>query len=723
MPLTGLYEALHRESERIVNCGVITGSLERLVSCGYETWKSRAPLHRSRPSLVLTFAGEEDQKPANVDRKLPAALAALSVVLSHSFRLNKLPTLKTQFWKQLLSSKVLLRLDPSAALNVDDWIWMAQDESFPVFQVDIDRCGVMTPKHMDAFFTFLTTPAPHVVSAQYAQQYCELAENKLVPIGIMLGLSKVTPKCLQRIRDLLDRVYAASTRQYVIDRFGMNYSVLKAQQLEGVEAFLEKNHQVYRIPNLRLMNVGQSVLSTGKADIDALCRVINTAVKTSLSSTCTTAINDRGYPQTLDIVRTSLGLKHVMALCSALRYGCAFETLGLTEIFKRVDKAEREQCWRWLAFGIFYPRSQTFAAPNRLRCVDLSHNPLEPNDAEAFIKTLLGPAGELVSRDSRSRDRVLPKRGALTICVVKQGAAIYPEAEIGPEVALELDQQTQLEVLCTQDDWVCVVLSGLGFGWVEVDQVIDFEEEDVSNFYPSIELTFTDILRTASAFIGFHTFLDQVGHQLSYLDVSGSQFGSESKICRAILKHCVNIKHLVLADTWLSTANLDEILEALDGDLGGRLLSLNLNDNLFTDVMTKRLSSFLVNTERVPALQELRMMVSYMRPPGYSSVQNALVVNKELRFLELVEPHRALRQARLTVQEVWTRITEDHQAELLPSPLPLRLKLAFLSAIKPREDGRIATHVALDSFIVSSIFKFAADDVRRRIVWTPSRSR
>lgn len=127
MPVTppaGLEDALQRESELIASCSVILHSLELLTTCSYEIWKSPSPLHRGRPSLMLTFAREEEQKTANGDRKLPAALAALSVIRSHSFRLNQFPTLKAQFWKQLLSSKVLLRLDSIAELKVDDCIWM-----------------------------------------------------------------------------------------------------------------------------------------------------------------------------------------------------------------------------------------------------------------------------------------------------------------------------------------------------------------------------------------------------------------------------------------------------------------------------------------------------------------------------------------------------------------------------------------------------------------------
>lgn len=118
-PPAGLKDALQRESERITSCSVILHSLKLLVTCSYEIWKPPSPLHHGRPSLVLTFAGEEEQKAASVDWKLPAALAALSVILSHSFRLNQFPTLKAQFWKQLLSSKVLLGLDSIAELKVD----------------------------------------------------------------------------------------------------------------------------------------------------------------------------------------------------------------------------------------------------------------------------------------------------------------------------------------------------------------------------------------------------------------------------------------------------------------------------------------------------------------------------------------------------------------------------------------------------------------------------
>lgn len=111
--------------------------------------------------------------------------------------------------------------------------------------------------------------------------------------------------------------------------------------------------------------------------------------------------------------------------------------------------------------------------------------------------------------------------------MVKQGAKFYAEVNVKTEVVLELTQQTHLEVLCTQEDWICVVLPGLGFGWVNVNQLIDIEEEDVSDASPSTELTFTDMPRTDSAFIGFNTLLVQVGHQLSYLDVSRSQFSTK----------------------------------------------------------------------------------------------------------------------------------------------------------------------------------------------------
>lgn len=321
----------------------------------------------------------------------------------------------------------------------------------------MDRCGVMTSKHMDAFFTFLTTRAPHGVPDEYAQQYGALAENELVPVSFMLGLAKISPKCLQRIQEFLDRVFAAPARRYAIDRFGMNYAVLKAQQLEGVEVFLKRNLQVYQSPNLRLMNVGQSVLSTGEAEVEVLRRVIDTVVKTGLNSSGTSASNGSSCPQTLDFVRTSLRLQYVMVLFSALRYGCTFETLGLTEIFNKIDKAEREQCWRWLAFVIFYPRLKKLAANHKLRCVDLSRNLLDPDDAGTFIKTLVSPGHELVRCDSRSLDRVLPRRGTLTTCVVMQGAKFYAETKVETEIILELDQQAHLEVLCTQKDWVCVV--------------------------------------------------------------------------------------------------------------------------------------------------------------------------------------------------------------------------------------------------------------------------
>lgn len=68
------------------------------------------------------------------------------------------------------------------------------------------------------------------------------------------------------------------------------------------------------------------------------------------------------------------------------------------------------------------------------------------------------------------------------------------------------------------------------------------------------------------------------------------------------------------------------------------------------------------------------------------------------------------------------RIEEESQGALLPSPLPLSCKIAFLSAFNVRLDNRGSqvARSALDPFVNATIFQFAAaDSLHRRIIWRP----
>lgn len=719
-PLTSLYKELQRETQRILCDCIIESSIELLIHCDHEIWRKGVPLHRARPQVTLTFECEDEEGSGVVDRKLPAALAGIAVILNHSFRLNKFPELKANFWRELLMTNMLIREDPYEEPYVDDWLWMVQDESFPVFRIDMNRRGIFTAKHMAVFYKFLTTKPSHGVSSEYAEQYEALLENQFVPITLMLGLSKTTAKCLQRMYTLLDEVYTAPTRHYAISHLDLNYHVTKAPELQCVETILSKNNYVYKISSVRLINIARAFVSCEKEDVEALQQVIVAALDTSASPASTSLSEQPSAPQALGVLCTSLGLKHVMALCSALRYGCKLDTLELQDIFHKVDKLEREQSWRWLAFGLFYPRSSKLAAANKLRHLDLSRNLIEPEDAEAFIKTLEDPARELVYGGGMSQLQTSQAVGKIFTCLVKQDAKFYETAKTGTKPISTLDRERHLEVLCQEEDWTCVVLPGLGFGWVANDQIVKIEEEAIDEDSLRFELKFAYLPPTNPAHVGFFSFITRVGRHLSFLDMSASLVDTDSQTLADILKECVHVKHLVLRSMMLDESHVDELLKALRGDLGQRLISLDMSGNLFRDSVFDKLAELMESSlPCVPMLQELRITDRRGTSGVLTAVERMLQVNKTMRLLHFGGPLRREwhEEGDRAAEEVYDRIQEAHQCELLVSPLPLERKLAFLSVMGPQIECKDSARSALDSFMVSAIFKFAASEAPRRIFW------
>lgn len=266
-------------------------------------------------------------------------------VLDHSFRLNAFPNLKMAFWKELLMSKMLA--DPYDEEIIDDWLWVIQDESFPVFRVNMNRKGRMNDTHMDVLFAFFTMPSPHELDVKFEQECAALARrNKLIPVGFVIGQNKVMADCLRRIQDLLDCVFASPGRVYEINLLDISKQRMDAPRLELVAEILDSNQSVYRIPYVRLAKIVKGKKQTDEVS-EALDRVI-VAVLPTTSFICP-------YPDqscaltTLHLGKNIVGLQHVAAVCSALRYGHSMSTLNLDSILDRVSKADREQSWRWLA--------------------------------------------------------------------------------------------------------------------------------------------------------------------------------------------------------------------------------------------------------------------------------------------------------------------------------------------------------------------------------------
>lgn len=142
-----------------------------------------------------------------------------------------------------------------------------------------------------------------------------------------------------------------------------------------------------------------------------------------------------------------LSFKHFAALGSSLHYGSQLESACLSHVLDRTYDADREQCWRWLAYGIFYPRSKKFAAENKFRHIEMSLEPFDAVDGEAFAKTMLDPA-ELVCH---GRSMNCAAKDELLICSIKRGTIFYSAPQAGQEIVYVLECEKELEALCEQE--------------------------------------------------------------------------------------------------------------------------------------------------------------------------------------------------------------------------------------------------------------------------------
>lgn len=185
----------------------------------------------------------------------------------------------------------------------------------------------------------------------------------------------------------------------------------------------------------------------------------------------------------------------------------------------------------------------------------------------------------------------------------------------------------------------------------------------------------------------------------------------------------MNLQHLHLHSSSRHECDARLLVDALNGDLNDRLLSLDLNGNNMSGEGARTLCEILSNPTRIPALLELRVdKVYYMAPRVFASIQQTLSVSKTLRILELVKPDRHFYSSEgdekfAVAMEACRCIDRDAQGELLPSSLALSQKLAFLSVLRSKSSRPGAVYQVLDSFMASRVIEFAADVVHRHVIW------
>lgn len=115
-PPASLFEALERETERICRPPELEIALKSLLQFD-PVHVLEAPVLDTRSLLKLTFSKKSQWRQPDGrsgDDEFPAALAT---VLTHSFRLKNLPSLKRKLWKRFL-----VPFPIEYTLKTDDWL-------------------------------------------------------------------------------------------------------------------------------------------------------------------------------------------------------------------------------------------------------------------------------------------------------------------------------------------------------------------------------------------------------------------------------------------------------------------------------------------------------------------------------------------------------------------------------------------------------------------------
>lgn len=167
-----------------------------------------------------------------------------------------------------------------------------------------------------------------------------------------------------------------------------------------------------------------------------------------------------------------------------------------------------------------------------------------------------------------------------------------------------LDRELLVESIAEEDGWFCIVLPELGFGWVQAAnvQLSDDDEPIASDAKLNVlyEFKINNVFGNKTAIKAYPAFIESIGRQLSALDLSGTGL-HEGDIFKTVIASCPNVKHLTLRGCNLLDPYFVPLFDALDGDLGLQLLTLNLNENFLRKEAFRRLTTFLTQ-ERTPSL-------------------------------------------------------------------------------------------------------------------------
>lgn len=652
------------------------------------------------------------------DTKIPLLLNAVARLQQRSRELDSFPTAKADFWAAIFPS----HSRPSdLQLGVEKW--MMEAEAFPHIVLSFHQMQI-TEARLGMLLQFMTLNTTESglfsVGSGAGRGSGELSCHAAIGLKFTQceGFGTESLKLLLAFLDALFADNPAARRRFTIRSLNLSHNQMNAEQLVLLRELLEKNRRVYHIEDIAL----NDIFFSRERDSDEADE-ITSALGVIFSKSQPSCVLDLDLPSELLVLKrvsfdhSSLRLQHFAAMCSALRYGCLVEELSLLSTLNRVSAEDRQQCWRWLAFALFYPRCKRHQSSFHLEKIDLSRIELRVADAKAIKNTLLDPAAELLYNGSRPRGAAVE---SVSMCRARKGASVYESPSVTSRCVATFDYDyEELEALVRNDNgWACVIVSGFGLGWVHASQVESQLDCDNSSYGAQIDSLYElTIHRLSSKKAPISTLLECVGRHLSLLSLKYNTVD-----VAVVQKHCVNLKHLDLEGCSFQSGSsiTKDLLAEAHRPFFTQLVSLNLNDTDFSDDDVRRLAEALleVQDDNSPAaLQELRIINSTLTFEGYEGIHAMLMASKTLAVVELVDPRQHLHSTELFRQfEHW------HQGKLLAICGAIREKAAFLSVLTTDDESttRTPSKSSLDSNVVAMIFEFAGAPVRRRIMWRAS---
>ncbi|KAF1317236.1 Abc transporter g family member 31, partial [Globisporangium splendens] len=652
-------------------------------------------------------------------KRIKPALAAVAVLMQHFQTLHTSPPQTARLWSAIMKSSMMAS---SSTSHVDGPI--AGAEVFPRVVLDFSRVKV-TRELLDEIIAFL---------GDLRRQCTQTAVSR---VGLKFTNARLRSQELTLIHEMLHRVYEndgndGQRRFCCVDALDISDNGFHAEELRILAAILLKNG-VYQLRDVALQNtIGRGLTDDG---LRAFGVLISAAL--GIDTNAGAAARSSHPLQRLSLEGNALSARAYACICSALRYShCGIEELDLAGTLSLQDPRDREQCWRWLAFGVFSHRPSQQTPVDAVRRIDLSSNPIFPGDVDAFLATLRDPIAVLI--DPSVTDTCTTAYSG-RMCVVEKGIPVYSMSVADTDAdttfwsIFNLEETTRLEILYEHGrEWVAVVIPGFGIGWLRYDdsvarvEQIEPSEQVTDGDHPSAryELAMNHLSNTDVTSQALRLLLGGIGQQLCSLELRGSRFGQQ--LLDTIVVECVHLEKLDLEGCGLTASDMTTLLDALQGDLGRTLVSLNLNGNYLGYEGTNLLAGVLKGSvARIPELRELRLANNAIGDRGLASLYTALHVNKTLRILELDAP-RGSEPVFATLIDDRVGFNAEFQDELLRvDRLPARCKLAVLSVMSTTTSSGSSTSsfVApsarsdLDTWMVASIMDFAGHRVRRRILW------